>query len=84
MPKELKYIYYIKERVIGISSLSSIEVILSVSLSPSKYIEYIVMFSFLLVIVPIYFSIYKILLLLIGKVYTIIKLIKVINLIRVT
>ena len=37
------------------------------------------MFSFLLVIVLIHFSIYKILLLLIGRVYTIIKLIRVID-----
>jgi hypothetical protein len=54
-------------------------VILCFSFSPSKHIEHIVLFSFLLITVPIHLSIYKVLLLLIGRVCTIIKLIRVID-----
>ena len=42
------------------------------------------MFSFLLIIVPIHLSVYKVLLLLIGGVYTIVKLIRVINFVGTT
>ena len=59
-------------------------VILGFSLSPFEYIEHTVVFCFLLVTVPIHLSIYKILLLLIGKVYTVIKLIRVFNSVRTT
>ena len=54
------------------------------SFSLSKHIEHVVMFSFLLIIVPIQLSVHKVLLLLIGRVYTIVKLIRVINFVRIT
>ena len=57
--------------------------ILCFSFSLSKHIEHVVMFSFLLIIVPIHLSVYKVLLLLIGGVYTIIKLVRVINFIGI-
>ena len=50
----------------------------------SKHIEHVVMFSFPLIIVPIHLSVYKVLLLLIGRVYTIVKLVRVINFVRTT
>ena len=53
--------------------------ILCFSFSLSKHIEHVVMFSFLLIIVPIHLSVYKVLLLLIGGVCTIVKLVRVIN-----
>ena len=42
------------------------------------------MFSFLLIMVPMHLSVYKVLLLLIGRVYTIVKLVRVINFIGTT
>jgi hypothetical protein len=59
------------------------EVILCFSFGPSKHIEHVVMFSFLLITVPIHLSIYKILLLLVGRVCTIVKLVRVINFVGV-
>jgi len=59
-------------------------VILHFSFSLSKHIEHVVMFSFLLIMVPIHLSVYKVLLLLIGRVYTIVKLIRVINFVGTT
>ena len=82
--QELKHVGRIKERVVRVGSPSGMEVISGFSFCPSKYVEHVVTFSFLLVIVPIYLSIYKVLLLLVGRVYTIIKLVRVINLIRTT
>ena len=58
--------------------------ILCFSFSLSKHIEHVVMFSFLLIIVPIHLSVYKVLLLLIGRVYTIVKLVRVINFVGTT
>jgi hypothetical protein len=49
------------------------------SFSPSKHIEHIVLFSFPLITVPIHLSIYKVLLLLVGRVRTIVKLVRVID-----
>ena len=80
--QEFKYINYIKEQVIRVRSLSSIEVVPSFSLGPSKHVKHIVLFSTLLITVPIYLSVYKVLLLLISRVYTIIKLIQVFDFIR--
>ena len=54
------------------------------SFSPSKHVKHVVTFSLLLIIVPIYLTIYKVLLLLIGRVRTTIKLIRVINLVGIT
>ena len=58
--------------------------ILGISFGPSKYVEHTVAFGFLLITVPIHLSIYKVLLLLIGRVRTIIKLIKVLDFIGAT
>jgi len=59
-------------------------VISGLSFSPSKHIENAVVFSFLLVTVPIHLSIYEVLLLLVGRVYTAIKLVRVVNLVGTT
>ena len=49
------------------------------SFGPSKHVEHIVAFGFLLITVPIHLSIYKILLLLIGRVRTIVELVRVLD-----
>ena len=54
------------------------------SFGPSKHVKHAVVFSFLLITVPIHLSIYKVLLLLVGRVYTIVKLVRVINLVGTT
>ncbi len=84
MLQELKHVGRIKERVVRVSSLSGIEVISGLSFSPSKHIEHMVVFSLLLITVPIHLSIYQVLLLLIGGVHTIVKLVRVINLVGTT
>ena len=58
--------------------------ILCFSFSLSKHIEHVVMFSFPLIVVSIHLSVYKVLLLLIGRVYTIVKLVRVINFVGTT
>ena len=54
------------------------------SLSSSKHIEHVVMFSLLLIMVTIHLSIYKVPLLLIGRVCTTVKLVRVINFVGTT
>ena len=49
--------------------------ILGISLGPSKYIEYAVAFSLPLITVPIHLPVYKVLPLLVGRVYTIVELV---------
>ena len=49
------------------------------SLSSSEHIEHTVAFGLLLITVPIHLSIYKVLLLPKGRVYTIIKLVRVVD-----
>ena len=58
--------------------------ILGFSFSPSKHIKHVVMFSLLLIIVAIHLSIYKVPLLLIGRIYATVKLVRVVNLVRTT
>ena len=58
--------------------------ILGFSFSPSKHIKHVVMFSLLLIMVTIHLSIYKVPLLLIGRVCTTVKLVRVINFIGTT
>ena len=58
--------------------------ILGFSFSPSKHIEHVVTFSLLLITVPIHLSIHKVPLLFIGRVYTTIKLVRVVNLVGIT
>ena len=58
--------------------------ILGFSFSPSKHIEHVVMFSLPLIMVPIHLSIHQVLPLLVGGVYTIVKLVRVINFVGTT
>ena len=53
------------------------------SFSPSKHIKHVVMFSLPLITVTIHLSIHKVPLLLIGRVCTTIKLVRVVNLIDI-
>jgi hypothetical protein len=48
-------------------------------LNSSKYVEYIVLFYFPLITVPIYLFIYKVLLLLIDRIYIVVKFIRIFN-----
>ena len=64
---------------IRVKFLSSIKIIPGFSLSPFKYVEYTVLFCFPLITVSIYLSIYKVLLLLVGGVYTVVKLVGIFN-----
>jgi hypothetical protein len=52
-----------------------VEVVPSFSLGSSKHVKHIVLLSVLLITVPIHLSVYKVLLLLIGEVYTVVKLV---------
>lgn len=80
--QKLKHIVYTKEQVVRVRSLSSIKVVLGFPLGSSKHIKHIVLFSLLLIMVPIYLPVYKVSLLLVGGVYTIVKLVQVINFVR--
>ena len=58
--------------------------ILGFSFGPSKHVKHVVMFSLLLIVVAIHLSIHKVPPLLIGRVHTIVKLIRVINFVGIT
>ena len=77
--QKFKYIGHVEEQVVKIKFLSNIEVIPGFFLNSSKYVEYTVLFYFPLITVPIYLSIYKVLLLLVGGVYTVVKLVGIFN-----
>ena len=77
--QEFKYIGYVEEQVVRIKFLSGVEIIPGFFLSPSKYVKYTVLFRFPSITVSIYLSIYKILLLLVGRIYTVIKFIGIFN-----
>ena len=49
------------------------------SFGPSKHVKHTVLFSVLLITVPIHLAIYKVLLLLVGRVRTTVKLVRVID-----
>ena len=54
------------------------------SFGPSKHVKHTVAFSLLLIAVTIHLSIYKVPLLLVGRVRTAVKLVRVVNLVGTT